>query len=113
MAVLDKLTHSISITEAETIDFAGNTITGATTTGVDCYIIPKARRFLSDKGIEEQSSSEIILKGTAVIEVGYQVSNGVDIDGVTLVNTSRIINVDKISDPKVGMKVIIAFSKTI
>lgn len=108
MAVLDKLTHKIDITEVASIDYTGQPITGITTWAVPCYITPKTKRFL-EKGEEIQTNTQIIFKGDAILGFNWFVTNGVDVLGETLISTAVITNLELISHPLLGMRVKIAY----
>jgi len=100
------LTHKISITPVTGQDAHGDKIMGTVINSVVCLIQGDRRRTVDNKGVEIQHNYRIIFNATTLNSfsnmIGFQVSDGQDNFGNTILTSGRIVSFQDFHHPDEG-----------
>ena len=100
------LNHRITITPVTGQDADGDSIMGTAINSVQCLIQGDRRRTIDNKGMEIQHNYRITFNKTTLNSfsnmIGFQVSNGQDNFGNTILVSGRIVNFQPFHHPDEG-----------
>lgn len=102
MEVEEKLLHKITITPTGAVDRYGQKAAGTPTTNVACYIDGRITRLVNNQGQLIQSDFSILFLPNADLGIDYQVSDGVDANGFSLLPAGKIVAIEDYNHPSEG-----------
>lgn len=97
-----KLLHKVDVTAIGANNLYGERAAGTTTTSVPCYIDGRISRVLDSKGKQVQTDFWILFLPAANVGIDFAVTNGVDVNGVSLLPVGKIITVEEYNHPRDG-----------